>query len=339
MGVIENIERGLEKAVRGVFSAGSKHRLEPVDLASRLRAEMDNKAYAIAEGRTIAPNVFVIEFSETDFPRAQDWGQDLAEELCEVAIRHARAQGYTLRGAVRVSFTRDRTGELRPGEFVVTSGQERSGRHPQEASRDRRRPRPAAARPREDGTRTASSDQGQYRRRAPQAPDAGAPIPAEAAPAAAAAAAAGSLPTGSSRIAPRVPSSRRGAARAQAAAAEGRSGAGAVRHPEAAPRPQPVLDINGQRFTLRAPSVVLGRSSAADITVEDTGVSRRHLEILHQDGVYLAVDLGSTNGSTVDGERLRGRRELTDGSVITMGRTTIVFRLLTPRSGTAWPQS
>ena len=128
-------------------------------------------------------------------------------------------------------------------------------------------------------------------------------------------------------------------ARAQAAAAEGRSGAGAVRHPEAAPRPQPVLDINGQRFTLRAPSVVLGRSSAADITVEDTGVSRRHLEILHQDGVYLAVDLGSTNGSTVDGERLRGRRELTDGSVITMGRTTIVFRLLTPRSGTAWPQS
>ncbi|WP_131798016.1 FHA domain-containing protein, partial [Rothia kristinae] len=114
---------------------------------------------------------------------------------------------------------------------------------------------------------------------------------------------------------------------------------GAVRHPEAAPRPQPVLDINGQRFTLRAPSVVLGRSSAADITVEDTGVSRRHLEILHQDGVYLAVDLGSTNGSTVDGERLRGRRELTDGSVITMGRTTIVFRLLTPRSGTAWPQS
>ncbi|MBG7587789.1 FHA domain-containing protein [Rothia kristinae] len=140
---------------------------------------------------------------------------------------------------------------------------------------------------------------------------------------------------------PRVPSSRRGAARAQAAAAaaDGCSGAGAVRRPEAAPRPQPVLDINGQRFTLRAPSVVLGRSSAADITVEDTGVSRRHLEILHQDGVYLAVDLGSTNGSTVDGERLQGRRELTDGSVITMGRTTIVFRLLTPRSGTAWPQS
>ncbi|MCP3426887.1 FHA domain-containing protein, partial [Rothia sp. AR01] len=109
-----------------------------------------------------------------------------------------------------------------------------------------------------------------------------------------------------------------------------RPGSGARAEPAADLRP--VLDINGQRFSLQASSIVLGRSSEADITVEDTGVSRRHLEILNQDGVYLAVDLGSTNGSTVDGTRLNGRRELVDGSVITMGRTKITFRLLAPRS-------
>ena len=43
------------------------------------------------------------------------------------------------------------------------------------------------------------------------------------------------------------------------------------------------------------------------------------------------MDLGSTNGSLVDGQRLRGRTELVNGAVIEMGRTRIVFRLVAPR--------
>ena len=66
--------------------------------------------------------------------------------------------------------------------------------------------------------------------------------------------------------------------------------------------------------------------------VDDTGVSRRHLEIIEQDGMYLAVDLGSTNGSYLNGEKLVGRRELSQGSVLSMGRARIVFRLMFPRS-------
>ncbi|WP_245826065.1 FhaA domain-containing protein [Kocuria massiliensis] len=350
MGLIENVERGLEKAVRGVFKAGSKGRIEPVDVASRLRSEMDKKSYAIAEGRTIAPNVFTVEFSDADFPRAQDWGYELAEELCDVAIRHARSQGYTLRGAVRVTFTRTKSDELQKGEFLVLSSQERSGR----SAGQGRGGASAAASPARQQTRyNGGQDYGRrpespVGRQATQAPTdrsehyapGGAPDyghssdAAYAAPVAAAAASNSSLPSGSSRIAPRTPSRRDQAQQysspdaTQVMNAPGGHGA-SRRNPT---NYKPVLDINGQRFSIQATSIVLGRSSEADITIEDTGVSRRHLEILNQDGVFLAVDLGSTNGSTIDGTRLRGRHELVDGTVITMGRTKITFRLLAPRS-------
>ena len=98
-----------------------------------------------------------------------------------------------------------------------------------------------------------------------------------------------------------------------------------------APKPQVVLEVNGERIAVRALPVTLGRGSSADITVEDTGVSRRHLEIVEQDGAYLAVDLGSTNGSYINGQRLMGRAEITNGSVIEMGRARIVFRLMIRR--------
>jgi hypothetical protein len=96
---------------------------------------------------------------------------------------------------------------------------------------------------------------------------------------------------------------------------------------------QPVLDIDGQRYSLNAPSIVLGRSSDADILIDDTGVSRRHLEIRTGPGSAQAIDLGSTNGSYVNGQKIVGSSELTDGATITMGRTKIIFRLLPATTG------
>ena len=94
-----------------------------------------------------------------------------------------------------------------------------------------------------------------------------------------------------------------------------------------------MLDIEGQRYSLNAPSIVLGRSSEADIHIDDTGVSRRHLEIRTANGATSAVDLGSTNGSYVNGQKVSGSIELTDGSTITMGRAKIIFRLLPATPG------
>ena len=94
----------------------------------------------------------------------------------------------------------------------------------------------------------------------------------------------------------------------------------------------PIIEIDGQQYLLTGPVTVIGRGGDADIILEDTGVSRHHLELrAEEDGTLIATDLGSTNGSLVDGQRLRGRTELVNGAVIEMGRTRIVFRLVAPR--------
>lgn len=114
-------------------------------------------------------------------------------------------------------------------------------------------------------------------------------------------------PTGKLRV---RSSSRRGAV------APATGGAPSRRHP--------ILDIDGQRYLLTGPVTVIGRGSEADIMVDDTGVSRRHLEIrVTPDGV-IASDMGSTNGTYVEGHRVPAAT-LVDGNTLTIGRTRILF--------------
>jgi len=278
MGFWTGLENGIEKVVRTAFTAGSRKRVEAVEIASALRRELDQESFTVPAGRTMAPNVFTVEFSDDDFPRAQEWGVQLAEELCDVVIRHARSQAYTLQGAVRVSFTRQ--SELEAGHFDILSSFERTSTPevPADAGTSARAPQPPApaphARPR-DGQAAHSADV-----------DAADHVP------------------------------------------------GGYHDPvddQAGLQPVPVIQVGGERFTLNADRVSVGRSAQADVTVEDTGVSREHLEIRRQGDHFLAVDLGSTNGSYVDGQRIQGRAQLVDGSVITVGRTRLTFRLMLPR--------
>jgi hypothetical protein len=89
----------------------------------------------------------------------------------------------------------------------------------------------------------------------------------------------------------------------------------------------PVLDIGGKRYPIVKSRTIIGRGSDADITVDDTGISRKHVEILW-DGTRAQVnDLGSTNGSELNGERV-SKAPLQPDSVISIGRTRIVFRVL-----------
>src|SRR5699024_2902554 len=79
----------------------------------------------------------------------------------------------------------------------------------------------------------------------------------------------------------------------------------------------PILAIDGQRYLLIGPVTVIGRGSEADIIVDDAGVSRRHLEIrITSDGV-IGSDLGSTNGSFVEGHRVDAAT-LVDGNTLTI---------------------
>ncbi|MFB7370873.1 FhaA domain-containing protein [Streptomyces sp. NPDC056222] len=84
------------------------------------------------------------------------------------------------------------------------------------------------------------------------------------------------------------------------------------------------IEINGTRHQISRPTLVLGRSTDADVRIDDPGVSRRHCEI--RTGTPSTIqDLGSTNGIVVDGQHTT-RATLRDGSRIVVGSTTIVYR-------------
>ena len=85
-------------------------------------------------------------------------------------------------------------------------------------------------------------------------------------------------------------------------------------------------DANGPReFPLDKDTVTIGRLPGSDITISDPGASRSHAEVRATEGGYALVDLGSTNGTVVNGRRIR-EHDLEDGDRITIGRTTINFR-------------
>ena len=89
----------------------------------------------------------------------------------------------------------------------------------------------------------------------------------------------------------------------------------------------PVLDIGGKRYPLSKSRTVIGRGTDADITIDDTGTSRRHVEILWDGKRGQVNDLGSTNGSKLNGQPLN-KAPLPPDSIIEIGRTRIIFRVL-----------
>jgi hypothetical protein len=82
---------------------------------------------------------------------------------------------------------------------------------------------------------------------------------------------------------------------------------------------------NGDRFVLDEHTVVLGRLPDCDITLNDTNVSRRHAEIRPAGDGFVLIDLGSTNGSKVNGVRV-AQRELVDGDELGFGNIRLVFQ-------------
>ena len=81
---------------------------------------------------------------------------------------------------------------------------------------------------------------------------------------------------------------------------------------------QALLVGDGRRNVLSGSRVVIGRSRECDIVLDDPNVSRRHAELRREDGGWLVVDLGSTNGMKVNGRRVE-HAELKPGDRITIG--------------------
>jgi hypothetical protein len=87
-----------------------------------------------------------------------------------------------------------------------------------------------------------------------------------------------------------------------------------------------LLEVNGMRHPLEPPGIVVGRGSDADLRINDPGVSRRHVEFRIFPGdpapQVSVVDLGSTNGMLVNGQRVQ-QATLDDGATVKIGNTTM----------------
>jgi FhaA, N-terminal domain/FHA domain len=84
------------------------------------------------------------------------------------------------------------------------------------------------------------------------------------------------------------------------------------------------LSWDGKQHQIGKRRVVIGRSKDCDIQVADPNVSRRHAEVRQEGAAHWVVDLGSTNGTEINGRRLK-RAKLRPGDTITVGSTELVF--------------
>jgi|YNPMSStandDraft_1061717.scaffolds.fasta_scaffold34382_1 hypothetical protein len=87
----------------------------------------------------------------------------------------------------------------------------------------------------------------------------------------------------------------------------------------------------GKAFPLEKAEIFIGRDLSNDIVINDPEVSRRHARLFVQGTSYVIEDLGSTNGTSVHGERIIGSYILRPGEVITLGEhVSLVFEQVSP---------
>ncbi|MEU2712842.1 DUF3662 and FHA domain-containing protein [Streptomyces sp. NPDC007205] len=285
MGVLKKFEQRLEGLVNGTFAKVFKSEVQPVEIAGALQRECDNNATIWNRDRTVVPNDFIVELSAPDHERLSPYSGQLGDELAGMVRDYAKQQRYTFMGPIKVNL--EKADDLDTGLYRVRS-------------------------------RTLASSSSQQA--APQAPAAPAPgRPAQGAPGAGY-----GYPPSTPAGAPPMPSAPPPGARP--------GGYGypqpATQRPAAAPmsggHTRYWIEINGTRHQISRATLVMGRSTDADVRIDDPGVSRRHCEI--RTGTPSTIqDLGSTNGIVVDGQHTT-RATLRDGSRIVVGSTTVIYR-------------
>jgi hypothetical protein len=218
VGILDNFEKGLERAVNGAFAKTFRSGLQPVEISSALKRELDTKAAVVSRDRILVPNSFTVSLAPSDYQRMTGIGPTLLDDLNQIVQQHAAQQGFQFAGGVTIDLVNDDS--LNTGIVQIDSA---------------------------------------------------------------------NLKGDVNWI--------------------------------------PVLDVAGKRYPITKSRTIVGRGSEADITVDDTGTSRKHVEILWDGSRAQAHDLGSTNGSQLNGRKFE-RANLEPDSIIQIGRTTIVFRVL-----------
>jgi hypothetical protein len=87
-----------------------------------------------------------------------------------------------------------------------------------------------------------------------------------------------------------------------------------------------LVSNDGRTYPLSIGSTVIGRGDQANLRLPDVGISRRHARIDFDGGQVVLTDLGSTNGTSVNGQRVSAVA-LNPGDMIQLGTTTLTFRV------------
>ncbi|MFF4657722.1 FhaA domain-containing protein [Streptomyces sp. NPDC001381] len=285
MGVLKKFEQRLEGLVNGTFAKVFKSEVQPVEIAGALQRECDNNATIWNRDRTVVPNDFIVELSAPDYERLSPYSGQLGDELAGMVRDYAKQQRYTFMGPIKVNL--EKADDLDTGLYRVRSRTLAS-------SSSQQAPAPAGGGQRADGYGYPPAG-------APAAP----PMPAAPPP--------GAGRPGGYGYPPAAGAQRPGAA-----------GGGLAGAPAPGSRTRHWIEINGTRHQISRATLVLGRSTEADVRIDDPGVSRRHCEI-RTGSPSTIQDLGSTNGIVVDGQHTT-RATLRDGSRIVVGSTTVIYR-------------
>jgi hypothetical protein len=88
-----------------------------------------------------------------------------------------------------------------------------------------------------------------------------------------------------------------------------------------------LLMFEGKRLVVGPTGVTVGRSRQCDVVLSDPNVSRQHAEIRPRGGSWVVSDMGSTNGSTLNGRRIDGPEVLKPGDEIEVGTSVMRFEL------------
>lgn len=107
MGLLEKFEDSLDKMVSGAFARAFKAEVQPVEIASAIQREIDDRAAVMDRNRTVVPNVFAIELSHHDYTRLAVFKDALCTELATLVRDYAGEQRYTLLGTVTVTLGED----------------------------------------------------------------------------------------------------------------------------------------------------------------------------------------------------------------------------------------
>ncbi len=353
----------LEQRMQGIFESGSSMAPLPFKkLAKQAVREMKRSSVKM-DGQTFAPSLYTVLVNPSDDAVIAPLYQQVTDELVDFVAHEAQNGGYALMANPMVRFIADQN--VKPGKMEIVAevvtpevldalrveeesyAKKQAGAGMRGTAMGGGRMAFPVQRGRGGAGARANAGAGSMGRAASGASvmralnqdddnfsagrpgrAAGQAAPAAGASARAAAPAAAPAQAPQAGAAPRPRSAR--TPQAQAGAPAARPGRPQAPAPvQGGPATCELVDTaSGRTWRIGVASTVIGRDeSTADLTLNDTNVSRRHAELKREGGRWKIVDLGSTNGTRVNGMRVTDY-ELTSGDTITMGLNTLEFREL-----------